>query len=394
MDNVSAGLNAVLGGTRAPIIDRSTRTIVYEATHRTAELAERYFQRMRSSTALIIFETYIWEVGLNTGNSTGIRWDMIDTFGKFAANIDLNGDVGADFSNPISIGLPTTQGADGGTFTPNDVLKFLSTFGAVKTISQPQITVLSGSQAKLRAADKQNYVARVAETIDNGQSTTSVETSSVDTGFTVTINSAWDNATVYADIEIALTDVSDIEDFDFTSGNGGQTTVQLPKTTERELKTQVRIRPGDSLLIAGLVRESDSFDESGPGGSMKPILPVSRTATASNLELVFLLRPRVIVFTSPTEEEHFNTIRAAATPPQAAVINSQPVVPLYIAPQSDAVLPPDAPAHMPARAGAISSPVSYEAPASAPAKSGAYEFEPLMGSVPIDLLNPGAAGAQ
>lgn len=348
MDNVATGLNAILGEGKAPIIDRSTRTIVYEATHRTAEMAERYFQRMRTSTALIVFETYIWEVGLDTGNSTGIRWDMIDTFGKFAANIDINGDVGADFSNPISIGLPTTQGADGGDFTPNDVFKFLSTFGAVKTISQPQITVLSGSQAKLRAADKQNYVARVAETIDNGQSTTSVETSSVDTGFTITINSAWDNATVYADIEISLTDVSDIEDFDFTSGNGGQTTVQLPKTTERELKTQVRIRPGDSLLIAGLVRESDSFNESGPGVA-KPILPSSREAKASNLELVFLLRPRVIVFASPTEDHRFN-----------AVQNADPVTPDVVVSHSEAV--PDS-----------------------------YESAPLMGSVSADILNPGGA---
>ena len=352
MDNVAAGLNAILGGGSAPIIDRSTRTIVYEATQRTAELAERYFQRMRTSTALIVFETYIWEVGLDSGNSTGVRWDMIDAFGKFVAHIDINGDVGADFSNPISIGLPTTQGAEGGPFTPNDVLKFLSTFGAVKTISQPQITVLSGSKAMLRAADKENYVAKVAETIDNGQSTTSVETSSVDTGFTITINSAWDNATVYADIGIKLTDVSEIEDFDFTSGAGGQTTVQLPKTTERELTTQVRIRPGDSLLIAGLVRESDSFNESGPGMT-KPILPSSRTATTSNLELVFLLRPRVIVFTSPTEEKHFSAVRGAAHRSKMASQEQETVV------------------------QEVSRPESYEA-------------TPLMGSIPVDILNPGS----
>ena len=353
MDNVAAGLKAILGeGGRAPIIDRSTRTIVYEATQRTSGLAERYFQRMRTSTALIVFETYIWEVGLNSGNSTGVRWDLIDTFGKFAANIDINGDVGADFSNPISIGLPTTQGALGGAFVPNDVFKFLSSFGSVKTISQPQITVLSGSEARLRAADKENYVARVAETIDNGQSTTSVETSSVDTGFTITINSAWDNATVYADIEIALTDVSEIEDFNFTSGAGGQTTVQLPKTTERELQTQVRIRPGDSLLIAGLVRESDAFSKTGPG-LMSPTLPASREATTSNLELVFLLRPRVIVFTSPSEEKHFGAVRGTNNRNQT--------------PKQE-------------QKGDTSVPVAIES----------YDEKPLMGSIPIDLLNPGA----
>jgi len=318
--NIAAGLAAITGTT--PIIDQSTRSIVYEASQRSSELALRYFQRMRSSTALIVFETYIWEVQLNTGNSTGIQWDLIDSVGKFAFNIDINGDVGADFTDPISIGLPTTQGASGGAFAPTDVFKFLSNFGAVKNISQPQINVLSGSEARQRAADTENYVSQVAETIDNGQSTTSVTTSSVDTGFTITIGSAWDNATVYADIEIELSDVSEIEDFDFSSTGGGSTTVQLPKTTEREVSTQVRIRPGDSLLIAGLVREADNFSTSGPGIGMKPFFPSSRTATAQNLELVFLLRPRVIVYTSPDEQQYFSSVRGAglkghapATPP-------------------------------------------------------------------------------
>ncbi len=322
MQNIATGLQAILGEGATVTADPSTRTLVYRASQRSAEVAERYFQRMRSSTALIVFETYIWEVSLDSGNSVGVNWSLLDSFGKFAANITLEGGVGADFTNPISIGLPTTQGADGGVFTPTKVLDFLSTFGAVKTISQPQITVLSGSEAKLRAADTQNYVAEISETIDNGLSRTSVNTASIDTGFTLTIGSAWDNATVYANVEIVLTDVSEIEDFDFQSGDGGSTTVQLPKSTERELTTQIRVRPGDSVLIAGLVRESDAYDKQGVG-FMKPIIPTSRTTTTRNLELVFLLRPRVIVYTSPTEEQHFNAVKSYGDPKPAVSGNAE-----------------------------------------------------------------------
>lgn len=311
MSNIASGLAAIIGTT--PITDNSTRTIIYETTQRNAELAMRYFQRMRSSTALIIFETYIWEVNLNSGNSTGIQWDMLDSFGKFAGNISISGNVGADFSNPVSIGLPTTQGADGGAFTPTDIFRFLSQFGAVKTISQPQVTVLSGSEARLRVADTENFVSQIDQTIDNGQTSTSVSTSSVDTGFTLSIASNWDNATVYADVEIELTDVAEIDDFAFSSGGGGeQTVIQLPRTSERELQTQVRIRPGDSLLIAGLVRENDNFNTSGPGLA-KPIIPASRTAQVSNLEVVFLLRPRVVVYTSPEEADYYVNMKKEQT---------------------------------------------------------------------------------
>ena len=286
LSSLATGVQAITG--TSPITESSTRTIIYEATNRTAELAERYFQRVRASTALIVFEVYIWEVALNSANSAGIDWQGIDSFGKYSTGINIPGSVGADF-NPISIGLPTTGDV---SFGSDDVFEFISEFGAVKTISQPQITVLSGAEASLRAADTVNYVSALTRSTEAGETTVSTETDSVDTGFTLTISSNWDNATVYGTIEIALEEFRGFQNFDADG-----TTLQLPETTERELATQVRIRPGDSLLIAGLVRENDEFDSDGLGFD-SPFIPTSRTATTSNTELVFLLKPRVIVYTS------------------------------------------------------------------------------------------------
>lgn len=347
MQNVASGLAAITGNT--PIVDQSTRTIIYKASQRTADLALRYFQRMRSSTALIVFETYIWEVSLQSGNAAGVDWTALAKVGKFNTGLSFSGGtLGESFTNPISIGLPTTgaiegvddNGAGDGSLAATDVFNFLSKFGAVKTISQPQITLLSGSEATLRAADRENYVSNITETLDNGQSSTSVSTDSVETGFTLTIKGAWDNATVYADIEIALTDVVRIEDFPFESGGGASTVIQLPQTTEREVNTQVRIRPGDSLLIAGLVRESDNFDSDGIG-MMKPILPSQRTAQTNNLELVFLMRPRVVIYTNPDEDTRHNGIRNlppvtqnqpardAVEQMSASQLSQEPLLPLY-----------------------------------------------------------------
>ncbi len=306
LTSVAQGLSAILGdGVPDPIVDNTTRTIVYSATQRTADVASRYFQRLRANTAMIVFETYIWEVSLNSGNSTGIQWDKIATLGKYDLSIDVNGSVGADFLNPVSIGLPTAHEITG---SPTNIVNLLSQFGAVKTISQPQITVLSGSEAELRVADTRNYVSQVATTLNEGQSTTSVSTDSVDTGFTLTIGSSWDKSTVYANVEIELTDVKQIDDFSFTDGDGGggaggATTIQLPQTSERQLTTQIRVRPGDSVLIAGLVRENDNFDTRGLG-FMAPVIPDSRTAQAENLELVILLRPRVVIYTAPNDPRY------------------------------------------------------------------------------------------
>jgi hypothetical protein len=392
MTNVAAGLTAIIG--KAPVVDPSTRTIIYEATQRNAEMAERYFQRMRSSTALIIFETYIWEVQLDAGNSTGIKWDQLLKFGKYTSSFGVAGAVGADFTNPISIGLPTST-----NLTPANIFQFLSTFGAVKTISQPQITVLAGSQAKLRAANTQNYVAQVAETIDSGQSTTSVNTSSVDTGFTLKIGSAWDNATVYADINIVLSDVSSIQDFNFSTGSGGATTVQLPMTTERELDTQVRIRPGDSLLLGGLVRENDNFASQGLG-FMKPFLPTSRTATTENLELVFLLRPRVVVFTSPTDPQYNASVKAGAPADAGFHYDFAPLKggnALTAPANSPAPLPAAPPVPVTATTTTTTTttgaPVSASADSTTPVVPIAPLPPPVPAGTPMPLLHSSASGA-
>ncbi len=306
---LAEGLEAITG--TAPITESGTRTIIYEATNRTAELAERYFQRIRSNTALIVFEVYIWEVGLTNDNDLGIDWTE---FGKIGgAQISIPGSIGTTNSAPVSIGLPSF--GDQATFNTSNVLQFISTYGSVKTISQPQITVLSGAEATLRAADTVNYVSSLSRSVDNGEVTVSTETDSVDTGFTLTISSAWDNATIYGSIDIELQEFRRFQNFDADG-----TTLQLPETTERELSTQIRIRPGDSLLIAGLVRENDQFDKSGPGFS-EPFFPTSRNTSSSNTELVFLLKPRVIVYTS---EGHPEGISPAAPKSAARSFEEEP----------------------------------------------------------------------
>ncbi len=290
LSSIGGAIKALTG--REPVIDKSSRTIVYEATSRTADQVNRYFQKMRASTSLVIFETYVWEVSLNSGNASGIKWDAFANSAKWKFGVSLAGTVDPDVGTPISIGLPTTNNLSSSALSGADVLKFISSYGAVKTISQPQLTVLSGSAARLRVADKQNYVSKITRTVSGDQVTVSTDTASVESGFTLNIESAWDNATVYGTIGITLQDVRDIVTFD----DNPESIVQLPQTAEREVQTQVRVRPGDSLLIAGLVREIDSTSREGPGIE-KPIFPTSRSARVGNVELVFLLKPRVIVFT-------------------------------------------------------------------------------------------------
>lgn len=303
--DISEGLEAITG--TEVNLDEATNTIIYSATQRTAKMAQQYFTRLRARTALIVYETYIWEVQLNNANATGIRWQNFGSIGAFQTGITLGSGTLSNVvaGTPVSIGLPTRGEVD---LAAGDVFRFLSEQGAVKTISQPQISVLSGSSASLSVNETRNYISELTRTItDQGQESVSTSTGTVDSGFTLNIDSAWDDSTVYGRIAITLEEFLGFEDFQ--AGTNG--TLSLPRTSSRDISTTVRVRPGDSILIGGLVREQDTYDRSGPGFN-QPILPVDRSTTTQNTELVMMMRPRVVVY-KPIDKE---AIDAAKDLPQ------------------------------------------------------------------------------
>jgi type II secretory pathway component GspD/PulD (secretin) len=59
----------------------------------------------------------------------------------------------------------------------------------------------------------------------------------------------------------------------------------------------MRARPGDAIIIGGIVQERDDIEQEGLPGISKPSLTTLKTKTAQNSELVFMLRPRVVVYT-------------------------------------------------------------------------------------------------
>ena len=80
------------------------------------------------------------------------------------------------------------------------------------------------------------------------------------------------------------------------------------------MQTQVRVRPGDFILIAGLISEQENYSGSGPGIN-EPLFNTSKTTTTDTSELVVMLRPRVVVYVPP--EENKNVVLAKANPVQA-----------------------------------------------------------------------------
>lgn len=312
-EQIAEGLKAIIG--QEPTVDTTTRVIIYTASQRAQANALKYFERLRKNTALIIYETHIWEVTLNNDNRTGIDWSALYKSGDWGLDIKFPGGAPDGGAAPISI-TPSWTGSR--RFTPQAVLEFISEHGTVKTVSQPQLTVLSGSSASLQVEQSENFVSgvsRTPSTVSGVPDTVTTTTQTVQSGLSMNISSAWDRSTVYGAINISINELLSFDKFKPDTN----TTIQLPKTTTRGLQTQVRVRPGDAILIGGLVTQKDIYSGSGPGFA-KPLLTTSRQAKAQNTELIFLLRPRVVAYDAGTDAD----TPAAVPAPKEGYISDTP----------------------------------------------------------------------
>ncbi len=285
------GLRSITGG--QTYVDTVTHSLVYTATHRSHERARAYFDRLRASTAMVVYEIQIWEVQLNDGNETGIDWD---NFTASAGNFDfsLSRDGDPNISGAVGAGIQFT----GNRVSVDAVLSFLRTQGAVKTVSQPTLTVLSGSEARLRVGNSQDYVSEITRTVGvSSADNVSITTEQLETGLTFEIKSAWDSGTVYGDVRINLQNLIDMEALDV-----GGTSIQLPFTSDRQLETKLRVRPGDAVIIGGIVEDRSELRQQGPPGYLAPLFTTYKNKAARSSELVFMLRPRVVVYTDNLPE--------------------------------------------------------------------------------------------
>ena len=97
--------------------------------------------------------------------------------------------------------------------------------------------------------------------------------------------------TIATDLELKI---SDLVKFDITQTFG--TTLKAPWITKKEMKTIVRARPGDLILLGGMGNTKQSDDRSGGVGGL------AKKSEASRSEIVLAMRPRLVRFISAKED--------------------------------------------------------------------------------------------
>jgi len=292
------------------IANPETGILNIRATSRQHEKVQEFLdQVMTNAKRQVLIEATVAEVQLNNEYQRGIDWQRLRTN---AATVGVPsfglGNSGLEFGQ-ASTGTPAGINSNafifGGAITSlnfNFALRLLESFGDVRVLSSPKISVLNNQTAVLKVVDNLVYFTIKADT-------TTSQTTSLTT-FTTTLNSVpvgfilslvpqiSDVDSVVLNLRPTISrKIADVADPNPSLAQAGVTSL-IPVIQTREMESVLRVQSGQVAVLGGLIQDGRSSVEDGiPGVNQIPGLGSllgQRRDLNQKTELVIFLRAIVV----------------------------------------------------------------------------------------------------
>ena len=391
----------------APAIfpNKTSNTIAVRATAPIVAVAERLIRSLDRPRAEVIIEVQILEVNRNRAKSFGIN------LSEYALGLTFSPEVAppnTPGSNPPTPPPPfnlntISQGVSTSDFyltVPTAVLRFLETDSRTKQLAKPQLRGAEGQELTLNLGDQIPVVSTVFGAAAAGGFANIPQSSFTyrDVGVNITMTP---RVTYEGEIILDLTVES--------SNLGPNISVagqDVPSFGSRRVKTRLRLREGESNLLAGLLKDDQRKILSGFTGLIRvPGLRSLFGSTSDVIEqtdIVMLLTPHIVRTHELTVDDlapiYIGTQQnvglggpppliqpPAADDPAAALMPAQPAPITTPVPQ---FLPP--PSGTPVPATGVPPPTT-PAPPTTPVTPPAGVATPPAGVPPVTTLPPAAA---
>lgn len=265
------------------------------------KIQEFITQVMRNARRQVLIEATIAEVRLNSNYQQGINWSALAAGAK-----------GFTLTQLGSAGLPATN--SGNIFKlqyANSTSKFgnlsgavslLDSFGDVKVLSSPKLSVMNNQTAMLRVVDNLVYFTIKADTTTNQTTTTTTYTTTpitVPTGFTMSVTPQInDSDTVLLNLRPSITRLLGYVNDPNPALAAAGVTSRIPQLQTREMESMLKIENNQIAVLGGLMQ--DEINNLTDGIPLLSDIPFAgnafknRNDTKIKTELVIFLRPVVI----------------------------------------------------------------------------------------------------
>jgi general secretion pathway protein D len=257
--------------------DYNNSLLVY-ATPYEYQKIERILSKLDVVATQVLIEASIVEVTLTDDLQYGLEWAFDNNLGGGDSGRGLL-DVGGNLQPQAGFSYTIT------TETTKAVLNALAEDSLLNVISTPSVMVLDNHTAAINVGDQQPIQSQSTVT-DGGTVQNSITYR--DTGVQLTVTpSVNDGGLVTLDIEQSVTDVGPVD-----------TATKQRSFNQRAVKSRVAIRSGESVVLGGLIRDSETERQSGvPVLKDIPLVGAlfSTTNTTSvRTELLIFITPRVM----------------------------------------------------------------------------------------------------
>jgi general secretion pathway protein D len=262
--------------------DEAHNALLISAGARDYELIRQVLEGIDVPPLQVLIEVTVAEVALNDKLNYGVEYFINSGRGNIL--LTTANSVGIAPSVPgFALSYVT------GNFQPRAILDLLSDVTQTKVISTPRLLVLSNQTARLQVGD---VVPIITQSATSTVTSTPLVLNNVtyrETGVVLEVTPRV-NAGGYVTLDVNQS-VSDV--VNTTTSN-----IDSPTIRQRRLTSTISVKSGESILLGGLIQESDNRNNSGiPVLNEIPGIGAlfgSRANTTGRTEMIMLMTPRVI----------------------------------------------------------------------------------------------------
>ncbi|MEM9496154.1 MAG: type II secretion system secretin GspD [Pseudomonadota bacterium] len=262
------------------VADEANNALIIRATNEQYEEILEIIERMDKVAPQVLVEASIVEVILTDDLSYGVQWFLSEGDSTFAFSNAEDGAVASTFPGASYTYLTTDFRV---------ALNALASVTDVTVLSTPSVVAQNNQTASLQVGDEVPIVTQTSQAIVDTNAPIVSNVQLRDTGVILEVKPRINSGnTVVLEISQEVSDVAETT----TSG------IDSPTIQQRRFSSTIAVEDGKTIALGGLIRESDTFNESkvpllGDAPLIKNLFR-SRGFRKRRTELIVFLTPRIL----------------------------------------------------------------------------------------------------
>jgi len=247
------------------------------------EATARFIRSLDRIPKQVMIEVKLVEVSLDDSFDLGVNWNFTDSAGRAVGTTNLPGPTpaGSTYGGSLNFFGKISD------FTFNTVIAAAVKKGKLKVLSDPKVATLNNKEATINITDQVPYTTTESAVGSGGATVTTARVTYVPSGIILKVTPS-----INSDGRISMHLNPEV-----TQASGGSATTP-PSTNVRSTDTNVIVRDGETVVIGGLIRDSQSKDVYKiPILGDIPLLGLlfrKESVSRKRLELLIFVTPKII----------------------------------------------------------------------------------------------------